>query len=254
MRSVYAAALDYPFHSNPDADAAGGLREWRDRQRDQPDSHRVARRSHRHRDSKPLRCDSDARAFRLRQSRGIERAVRLLAADHQLTLVQGCSPQEIPARPNRMLTPWAFSPSGQWLLAGESSTLNPDSGNKESLCETVINSDGSGATQFFSGIPLGNGFNAAIFSSDGRYVETSFYLQATRTTTPIIERLGDVSLLHTQGISFFSGWTSQPGVAVAEQSRAFNNYLQHPALYNVETQALTPLQAGSDHYIWAPVV
>ena len=173
-----------------------------------------------------------------------------IAAGHQFTLVQGCSPQEIPARLNRMLTPWAFSPSGQWLLAGESSTLNPDSGNKESLCETVINSDGSGATQLFSGIPLGDGSNAAIFSPDGRYVEASFYSQAARTKTQIIERLGDASLIHVQGVSFFSGWTSQPGVAVAEQSKSFNNYLQRQALYKVGTQTLTLLQAGSSNYIW----
>ncbi len=353
-----------------------------------------------------------------------------VAADHQLTLVQGCSPKEVHARPNRTLVPWAFSPSGQRLLAGEASTLNPDSGNSESLCETLINgatgattltticnpstpnasmgwsafigwsddstyyegqwgresassvtvvrvtlpdmavtkittfpwvanlantrtssgivlrggalyyagyasasdhshawlrrydlatgadirivslgiagtggcqvqvdntpcawagpwdisadgskiayhipgptqsitdtfieknaplyiarSDGSGATQLFPGVPLGDGFNAAIFSPDGRYLEATFYTQETHTEDQIIERLSDASLIHAQNINYFSGWASQPGVAIVLlQPQVSNDYVPPTALYNIETQTLTPLQASSYQYIWA---
>lgn len=353
-----------------------------------------------------------------------------VAADHQLTLVQGCSPKEVSARPNRTLVPWAFSPSGQWLLAGEASTLNPDSGSSESLCETLINgatgsttltllcnpsitntamgwigfigwsddstcyegewatgtdnavtvmrvtlptmtatkittfpwvanlantrtssgivlrggalyyagyasasdhehawlrrydlatgantrivslgiagtggcqvqvdntpcawagpwdistdgskiayhipgptqsitdtfieknaplyiarSDGSGAARLFPDVPLGNGFNSPVFSPDGRYLEASFYTQAAQTTNLFIERLNNASLIQAQGINYFLGWASQPGVAIVLlQPQASNVYVLPTALYNVETQALTRLQAGSYQYIWA---
>jgi hypothetical protein len=346
-----------------------------------------------------------------------------IAADHQLALVQGCSPKEIAARPNRALAPQAFSPSGRWLLASESSTLDPFSGTTEPLCETLIDSDtgattltplcamspanaaigwygfigwsddatfyeagwgagansgisvvrvtlpgmtvakiadfpwvgnlanrrtgsgivlrngalyyagyasasdhshawlrrytiatgqntrivslgiagyggcqvqvdnspcawagpwdispdgsriayhipgptqsitdtsieqgtplylaasdGSGATRLFPDEKLGAGFSSPVFSVDGRYMAQNFQRPAT------IERLSDGVELKAPDGYVMTQWTATSQVAVLQDLTVTADYLSHPVLYNAETKALTPLQAGSYQYIWA---
>lgn len=349
-----------------------------------------------------------------------------VAADHQLTLVQGCSPKEVAARPNRTLTPQAFSPSGQRLLASESSTFDPSSGKSEPLCETLINtdtgattltplcapsavpsanaaigwygfigwgddstfyeagwsagtdtsisvlrvtlpgmsvtkitafpwvanlanrrtpsgvvlrngalyyagyasasdhshawlrrytiatgqdsrivslgiagyggcqvqvdnspcawagpwdissdglrfayhipgptqsisdtsieqgtplymaaSDGSGAIKLFPNEELGQGFSYPVFSGDGRYIAQNYERPAT------IERLSDRAMLKAPAGDVMTQWAEPSALVVLQDLTVTTDYLMHLVLYNVETKALTPLQAGSYQYVWA---
>jgi hypothetical protein len=61
-----------------------------------------------------------------------------VAADGQLTLVNGCDAIEVHGRGSRLLAPQAFSPDGSWLLSSEG-VQNPMATPNVSVCDVLIN-------------------------------------------------------------------------------------------------------------------
>lgn len=164
----------------------------------------------------------------------------------------GCQVQ-VDNTPCAWAGPWDMSADGgeiAYHIPGPTQSIT-DTAIEKNTPLYIVRSDGSNGTRLFPGVTLGDGFNAPSFSADGRYLEASFYSQASQSTSTFFERLGGASLIHAQDALYFSGWTPQSAVAIVLQLNMSNDYLQRPALYNVETQTLKPLQVGSSNYVWA---
>lgn len=117
----------------------------------------------------------------------------------------------------------------------------------------IAKNDGSSATRLFAGVTLGGSFTQPWFSPDGRYLEASLYQPPSqRPQTLMFERLSDGTVLTAPGSLQPNGWTADSSIAIVMILSNFNDYLEHLALYNIQTHALTPLQAGSLQYVWTP--
>lgn len=154
--------------------------------------------------------------------------------------------------------------TGPWDISRDGSKIayhNP--GPTQSLSDTasetttplyVAASDGSGAARLFPQVALTGGFNQPAFSPDGRYVVATFGNATPGLPNAVVfERLSDGACTSPPTELQFQSWTQQPEVALMYNisTSGAPDYIIHLELYNVATSAHTPLQPGTDSYVWA---
>ena len=102
-----------------------------------------------------------------------------VGADGQLTVVNGCSYQEVHGRGGRLLTPQGFSPDGRWLLASEG-VHDPEATPGVNLCDVLINTSTLAQTvtpicdMTFTADPTRNWFGYIGWSDNATYYDAGW--------------------------------------------------------------------------------